>query len=214
MPPDDLPDGMLELQILEDPDAIKLLFSEKYRRILTLIQERELAISDIATVLSMNPGSVHYHLKELERHGMVKLVREEMRRNTAKKYYRATARHVTIEPTSIRPGTPGAAYPSEEYAEKVINALGGFGFELKPGHMGRAKDAIKRCDRRMKDIMRMIRDVKLPADTDPMVANDAFTISLALRAFADPDMMEASRLLREHFTTMGERTLQKGDDQG
>lgn len=200
MPPNDLPDGMLELQILDDPEAIRLWFSEKYRRILTLTQERELSISDISTLLNMNAGSVHYHLKELERHGMVKLVREEMKRNVVKKYYRATARHVAIEPSRIRPAAPGEADSTEEYIENVINALANFGFALKPDHMEKAKVAIKRYNLRMKEIMRTIQGVKLPAATDPMVANDAFTISLAMKAFEDPEMWEMNRQFREHFT--------------
>jgi len=199
MPSEDLPDGMLELLILEDPEAIKLLFSEKYNRILTLLQENELCISDIAKVLDMNAGSVYYHLKELEKYGMVKQVREEMKRNMSRKYYRATARHITIDPSSIKQAVPGEADPTEEYIENVIKALASFGFELKPGHMAEAKEAVKRYNLRMKRLMRTIRDARLPAATDPMVANDAFTISLALRAFDDPEMMELNRLFLANF---------------
>jgi DNA-binding transcriptional ArsR family regulator len=199
MPSEDLPGGMLELLILEDPEAIKLLFSEKYNRILTLLQEKELCISDIAKVLDMNAGSVHYHLKELEKYGMAKQVREEMKRNMARKYYRATARHITIDPSRIGQPVPGEADPTGDYIENVIRALASFGFELRAGHMDEAKDAIKRYNIRMKEIMRTIQDVRLPATTDPMVANDAFTISLAMKAFDDPEMMELDRLFRENF---------------
>jgi DNA-binding transcriptional ArsR family regulator len=199
MPSEDLSDGMLELLILENPEAIKLLFSEKYNRILTLLQENELCISDIAKVLDMNAGSVHYHLKELEKYGIVKQVRQEMKRNMARKYYRATARHTTIDPSSIKQAVPGEADPTEDYIENVIGALAGFGFELKPGRLDEAKDAIKRYNIRMKAIMRTIRDVRLPATTDPMVANDAFTISLAMKAFDDPEMMELNRIFLENF---------------
>jgi predicted transcriptional regulator len=199
MPSEDLPGGMLELLILEDPEAIKLLFSEKYNRILTLLQEKELCISDIAKVLDMNAGSVHYHLKELEKYGMVKQVREEMKRNMARKYYRAAARHITIDPSSIKQAVPGETDPTEEYIENVINALASFGFELRSGRMAKAKEAVKRYNLRMKDIMRTIGDVGLPAATDPMVANDAFTISLAMKAFEDPEMMELNHLLLKNF---------------
>ena len=82
---------------MDKPQDIRLIFSEKHNMILRLLIERDLSISDIAKILSLNPGSVHYHLKELEKHGLVKQVREEVKRGIVKKYYRSAAKRIVID---------------------------------------------------------------------------------------------------------------------
>ena len=60
-----------EIMIVEDPAAIKLLFTPKYAEIIKLVDAEELSVSDVARKLGVNPGSAHYHMKELEKHGLV-----------------------------------------------------------------------------------------------------------------------------------------------
>ena len=96
-----------EILIVEDPAAIKLLFTPKYAEIIKLVDAEELSVSDVARKLGVKPGSAHYHMKELEKHGLVQLVKEEIAGGVVKKYYRKSARHFTINASNPRE-RPGA----------------------------------------------------------------------------------------------------------
>lgn len=89
-------EGQKDIFIVEKPSDIQLIFSEKHNMILRLVMESELTISDIARKLGLNPGLVHYYLKELEKHGLVKQVREEIKGGLIKKYYRSIAKHIVL----------------------------------------------------------------------------------------------------------------------
>lgn len=81
MPVKDKPaDAMPDVIVLDKPQDIGLVFSEKHNMVLKPVTEKEMSISDIARALNMNPGSAHYYLKELEKHGPVRQVREEVPR--------------------------------------------------------------------------------------------------------------------------------------
>src|SRR5512133_2795301 len=109
MPRKPKPDTSIkEIMIVEDPAAIKLLFTPKYAEIIKLVETEELSVSDVARKLDVNTGSAHYHMKELEKHGLVKMVREEVTGGVVRKYYRKSARHFTINATSPE-SAPAAA---------------------------------------------------------------------------------------------------------
>jgi len=48
-----------DILIVDKPEDIKLIFSEKHNMILKLVMDNEMSISDIAKKLGVNPGSVH-----------------------------------------------------------------------------------------------------------------------------------------------------------
>jgi len=56
-------------------------------KILELLAEKEMSISDLAKNLNLSKATVLYHLETLTKEGLVKVSREEKVRNFIKKYY-------------------------------------------------------------------------------------------------------------------------------
>ena len=81
---------MLDIEVIEDPAAAEASLDPIRTRIL-----RELSEPGSATQLAAKVGlprqKVNYHLKALERHGLVELVEERRRGNVTERILRATA---------------------------------------------------------------------------------------------------------------------------
>ena len=129
-----------EILIVEDPAAIKLLFTPKYAEIIKLVDAEELSVSDVARKLGVNPGSAHYHMKELEKHGLVMLVRGEIAGGVVKKYYRKTARHFTINASNPESAPALAEVGIDEaFKEKLIRSMA-FWLRHTAGKYGRGQE--------------------------------------------------------------------------
>jgi DNA-binding transcriptional ArsR family regulator len=191
-----------EIMIVEDPAALKLLFSPKYAEILKLIDAEELSVSDIARKLGVNSGSVHYHMKELEKHGLVKLVREEIAGGVVKKYYRKAARHITINASSPQSAPAAAAAGiGEEFMEKLIRSMSYFGYDVPPEKMEEAKKDLITTDVRAKALLSEIQQAGLEkVESDQMLVANAYQIALMLRLFEDEQFLRAVKKFSESFS--------------
>jgi DNA-binding transcriptional ArsR family regulator len=200
-----------EFMVVEDPAAIKLLFTPKYTNILKLIQNEELSLSDIARALDINPGSAHYHLKELEKHGLVKQVREEIKGGVVKKFYRKAARNMTIDVS--RPGNEAVASETgfgEDYKEKMLNGLGYFVYRLSPGKIEEAKAMLTKCDMRSKAILKEVQQVGLEkVESNRQLVADTYQFALLVRLVEDKDFNSCMKELIELFEKKGEKNTAK-----
>ena len=178
-----------EFLVVEDPAAIKLLFTPKYATIIKLLELEELSISDIARKLDINPGSAHYHIKILEKYGLVKLVREEIQGGVVKKFYRKAARNLPIDI-----GPPAAAKAAsavgidEQFIDKLIKYMGLFGYPIPDEKLRDAKVSLLKGDARMKAILRELQQVgleKIEADRD--LVSNVYQIALIIRLIDDAE---------------------------
>ncbi len=199
-----------EYMVVEDPAAIKLLFTPKYANILNLVQEQELSLSDIARALEINPGSAHYHLKELEKHGLVKQVREEIKGGVVKKFYRKAARNMTIDVS--RPGNEAVASETgfgEDYKENMLKGLGSFGYTLSPGKMEEAKAMLTKCDMRSKAILKEVQQVGLEkVESNKQLVADTYQFALLVRLVEDKEFNSCMKELIGSFEKKGEKRRQ------
>ncbi|MDO4535615.1 MAG: helix-turn-helix domain-containing protein [Clostridium perfringens] len=88
-------------------DEIKT-YSDPYRlKIITFLKNNreEATVKQIADFFEEVPSKVHYHIKKLERVGIVKLVRTEEIKGIVAKYYSLTAENFKIETQNIRSTT-------------------------------------------------------------------------------------------------------------
>jgi DNA-binding MarR family transcriptional regulator len=186
-----------EFMVVEDPAAIKLLFTPGYTEVLKLIQDEELSLSDIARALDVNPGSVHYHLKELEKRGLVKRVREEIKGGVVKKYYRKAARNMTINVT--RPGNEAVANATgfgEEYKEKMLKSLSFFGYNIPADKLEEAKKILVNGDKRTKGIMKELQRSGLEkAESNKQVVADTYELAMLMRLFEDEEFRSCIKQL-------------------
>jgi DNA-binding transcriptional ArsR family regulator len=193
---------MREILVVDDPDTIKLLFSGKYGEILDLIDSYEMAVSDIAKILKINPGSAHYHLKELEKRGLVEMVREETKGNIVKKYYLTVAHTISIDTSRFKTLRPGDVDPTEGLRDRMIQLLPAFGYDLPVAKAGALKDLMIRYNRRVKELQRGIQDAGIEKlVSDRLLIGDAYAMALRLAEIED-DGLQAMRdelraLLRE-----------------
>ena len=107
---------MFEVTVIEDPAAAEASLDPMRARLLA-----ELAEPGSATTLAARVGlprqKVNYHLRELERHGLVELVEERRRGNVTERVMRATAASYVISPLAL-----AAVQPDPDRAPDRLSA--------------------------------------------------------------------------------------------
>jgi DNA-binding transcriptional ArsR family regulator len=92
--------AMLDVAVIEDPAAAEASLDPVRARLLA-----ELAEPASATMLAARVGlarqKVNYHLRALERHGLVELVEERRKGNCTERVLRATAASYVISPAAL-----------------------------------------------------------------------------------------------------------------
>jgi DNA-binding transcriptional ArsR family regulator len=163
--------------------------------ILKLVIEKEMSISDIARALKINPGSVHYHLKELEKRGFVKQVREEIKGGVVKKYYRSAAKRILIDSPDFNKMDNTMADKPEDMSARLIEAIEYMGYHLSPENREDAAELLSRYNKRINDILVEIHVSGLENFVDDgMVINRVNQMMLIMRAKEDP---QVSRIYSE-----------------
>lgn len=76
---------------METLDQLKAVSDSLRLQIITLLVKEAYTGKQLATILSLSASKVHYHLKELESHGFVEVVRTEEKNGIVQKFYRAVA---------------------------------------------------------------------------------------------------------------------------
>jgi DNA-binding transcriptional ArsR family regulator len=86
------------------------------RRILQRLVDEPMTVTQLGRALEMPPPTVHYHVRELVRVGIVRLVATRERRGILEKYYRSVARHFLLPKDPLK-----GRSPSEQLA--TVNEL-------------------------------------------------------------------------------------------
>jgi DNA-binding transcriptional ArsR family regulator len=96
---------MFDVAVIEDPAAAEASLDPVRARLLA-----ELAEPGSATMLAARIGlprqKVNYHLRTLERHGLVELVEERRKGNVTERVMRATAASYVISPAALAAAQP------------------------------------------------------------------------------------------------------------
>ena len=108
---------MLDVTVIENAAAAEASLDPVRSRLLA-----ELATPGTATTLAARVGlprqQVNYHLRTLERHGLVELVEERRRGNMTERLMQATAASYVISPTAL-----AAVQPDPERARDRLSAF-------------------------------------------------------------------------------------------
>jgi DNA-binding MarR family transcriptional regulator len=193
-------DSQQDILIIEKPEAIRLIFSEKHNKILKKLAEQELSISDIARSMEINPGSVHYHLKELEKQGLVRQVRQEIKGGIVKKYYRSAAKRICLGSPDFDDAMHLNIDPADAFYEKLIGTLEEMGYVASHENRDEAKEALIRYDKRTKEILREVHNPELDlAGRDGMIVRYACLLIVHMRAQQDPELGRISSQFSQLF---------------
>lgn len=180
-------DATPDVLVIDDPQDIRLIFSEKHNMVLKLVVEKEMSISDIARSLGINPGSAHYYLKELEKHCLVKQVRSEVKGGVVKKYYRAAARRILMDTPDFN--RPQSSIPSADLTEHLLRSVEFLGYYVRPEDLEDAKDLLLRYDNRVKEMVFDLEKSGLGnVEDNAITLQNAYYLLLSIRSKNDPEM--------------------------
>src|ERR671926_494698 len=115
---------MFDVAVIEDPAAAEVSLDPVRARLLA-----ELAEPGSATMLAAKVGlarqKVNYHLRALERHGLVELVEERRKGNCTERVLRATAASYVISPTALAAVAPDPDRAPDQLSARWLLALAG-----------------------------------------------------------------------------------------
>jgi DNA-binding transcriptional ArsR family regulator len=115
---------MLDVAVIDDPAAAEVSLDPVRARLLA-----ELAEPASATMLAARVGlarqKVNYHLRALERHGLVELVEERRKGNCFERVLRATAKSFVISPEALGVLGPGPETAADRLSSAYLVAAAG-----------------------------------------------------------------------------------------
>src|SRR5687768_12333611 len=98
---------MQDVAVIEDPAAAQSLLDPVRTRLLAALVEPASATM-LAGKVGLPRQHVNYHLRALERHGLVELLEERRKGNVMERVMRATAPSYVISPAALAPLQPDA----------------------------------------------------------------------------------------------------------
>jgi DNA-binding transcriptional ArsR family regulator len=115
---------MLDVAVIEDPAAAEVSLDPIRARLLA-----ELAEPASATTLAAKVGlprqKVNYHLKALERHGLVELIEERRKGNVTERIMQATAASYVISPLALADVQPDPSRAPDQLSARWLLAVAG-----------------------------------------------------------------------------------------
>jgi DNA-binding transcriptional ArsR family regulator len=132
---------MKKITTLDDPRYVKALSHPLRVRILAILEERTASPVQLAQLLDASLGVVSYHVRTLERFGLIKLVRTNPVRGAVEHHYRANARP-TISDQAWASAAPVA---KQAYLSSFLQQVGAYtnaaaaagGFDRADAHFTR-----------------------------------------------------------------------------
>src|SRR6266545_3557144 len=111
-----------DVAVIDDPAAAEISLDPVRARLLA-----ELAEPRSATMLAAHVGlprqKVNYHLRALERHGLVELVEERRKGNVTERMLRATAASYVISPAALAAVAPDPGRSPDQLSARWLLAL-------------------------------------------------------------------------------------------
>jgi DNA-binding transcriptional ArsR family regulator len=115
---------MLDVAVIEDPATAEVSLDPMRARLLA-----ELAEPGSATTLGARVGlarqKVNYHLRALEKHGLVELVEERRKGNMTERVLQASAAAYVISPAALSPLAPDPSRSPDQLSARWLLALAG-----------------------------------------------------------------------------------------
>lgn len=189
---DELPDSDVELPVVHELTTLEQLraVSDPLRiAIFRLLREREQTVKDLCETLNESSTRLYYHVGELERVGLVRLVRTETKAGVVHKYYRSVAQFLNV-PTSLlddTSGSPEAAAAIEWFSSMldlgsmdVRQAFGDKGFAFDRSLIFVTRNYIRTTPDRAREFVRRLEELQaefLSADDEDATFRVTFTAS-------------------------------------
>lgn len=103
--------------VVERLDQLRAIADPLRSRILEQLARRPMTMTQLGEVFGETTAKIHYHVRELEKYGFLRLVEKRERGGVLEKYYRAVAREITLAPDLLR------TTPQSELSRTVQDSL-------------------------------------------------------------------------------------------
>jgi DNA-binding transcriptional ArsR family regulator len=114
---------MLDVAVIDDPTAAEVTLDPVRARLLAAMAEPASA-STLAAREGLSRQRVNYHLRALERHGLLELVEERRRGNCTERVMQATAASYVISPAALSPLQPDPTRAPDQLSAAWMLAVG------------------------------------------------------------------------------------------
>ena len=113
---------MLDVEVIADPAAAEASLDPVRARLLAELAEPGSA-AGLAEKVGLPRQNVNYHLKALERHGLVELIDERRKGNVTERVLRATAASYVISPAALAALQPDPSRSPDRLSARWMIAL-------------------------------------------------------------------------------------------
>src|SRR3954468_5834806 len=113
---------MLDVAVIEDPAAASVSLDPVRARLLAALTTPGSATT-LAAQVGLTRQKVNYHLRALERHGLVELVEERRKGNMTERMLRATAASYLISPAALSAVAPDPDRSPDQLSARWLLAL-------------------------------------------------------------------------------------------
>ena len=113
---------MLDVAVIADPVAAEVSLDPVRARLLAALAEPASAAS-LAAEAGLSRQQANYHLRALERHGLVELVEERRKGNCTERIMRATAASYVISPSALAQVAPDPDRAPDQASARWMLAL-------------------------------------------------------------------------------------------
>lgn len=114
--------GVLDVAVIADPVAAEVSLDPVRARLLAALAEPASAAS-LASAAGLSRQQANYHLRALERHGLVELVEERRKGNCTERILRATAASYVISPSALAQVAPDPDRAPDQASARWMLAL-------------------------------------------------------------------------------------------
>src|SRR6516162_2747016 len=126
---------MLEHYEIENIEQLRAVADMLRLRIFEVLQQRPMTVTQWGEELGEAPAKVHYHVRELEKVGLLRLVETREKGGILEKYYQPIAREISVEKSLL------SAPPDEALA-----MTGALLNQMKDGFQGAFRESLKQKD--------------------------------------------------------------------
>ena len=95
-------DELQEVFYLTSLDQARTIADTLRVRLIGCLVRQPLTVTQLGDLVGETPAKVHYHVRELERIGVVRLVETREKGGILEKYYRAVAKNIEVSPDLLR----------------------------------------------------------------------------------------------------------------
>ena len=150
-----------ETLVVDDPERLRALADDLRAKIVTLLRERALSITELAEQLGLPKGTVGHHVKVLERAGLIRVVRTRRVRAVTENYYGRVARLFLLQSTDIEAAHGAVAAGIRRAADEL--AQSGAGLTSASIHLRLNPRDARQFERRLE---RLVNDMRASETAD------------------------------------------------